>query len=161
MIKKFENYKDRETIDNNSIIEFKYPNGDEYIHTLQFVLPYHENILIKKGVMKTFKGSAYEVKTGEKFKFDKFESDFGGFGAVAYHRGLVKRSISGSAIVYDGKLYRNDEYELYTYWNKSKREEKPLYVLKYVTTKNGIKRYSEEGLKKVKDMYPELVYKKI
>jgi len=43
---------------------------------------------------------------------------------------------------------------------KSKKENKPLYVLKFVSSKNGVKRYSEEGLEKVKEMYPDLVYKK-
>ena len=57
-------------------------------------------------------------------------------------------------------LYRNGQYDLGTYWSKSKKENKPLYVLKYVTIKNGEKRYSEEGLIKMKEMYPDLVYKK-
>lgn len=155
MIKKFENFTDddlnKEVIDSSSIINFTAPNGDTYQHILQFVLPYHENELIST---KEYTSGAYDMKD-HKFKFSKFENDFGSLG-----RGLVKRSIVTSAIVYDGKLYRNDQYDLGTYWSKSKKENKPLYVLKFVTIKNGNKAYSQEGLDKMKEIYSELAYNK-
>lgn len=154
MIKKFENYIEdslnKEAIENASVINFTAPNGDTYQHILQFVLPYHENEVIDKKK----KWAGYEYLYDYKFKFTEFENKFGGLGT-----GLVKRTITTSAIVYDGKLYRNDEYDLGTFWRKSKKENKPLYVLKFVTIKNGRKAYSEEGLQKMKEMYPELVYK--
>lgn len=155
MIKKFESYVndslDKEVIDSASVINFTAPNDDTYQHILQFVLPYHENELISK---RDYQVGVYDM-TDHVFKFTEFENKFGGLGT-----GLVKRTIVSSGIVYDGKLYRNNQYDLGTYWRKSKKENKPLYVLKYVTIKNGIKSYSEEGLEKVKKMYPELVYKK-
>lgn len=153
MIKKFENFSDdsnKEVIDSTSVIDFTAPNGDTYKHILQFVLPYHENDLID--TKKYYKG-VYDM-IEHKFKFTKFENDFGSLG-----KGLVERTIVTSAIVYDGKLYRNSEYDLGTFWSKSKRENKPLYVLKFVTIKNGNKAYSQEGLDKMKEMYPDLVYK--
>jgi len=154
MIKRFENYTDdidKNVIDSSSVINFTTPTADTYQHILEFVLPYHENELID--TKKYYKG-VYDM-VDQTFKFSKFENDFGGLG-----KGLVKRSVMTSAIVYDGKLYRNDQFDLLTYWSKSKKENKPLYVLKFVTIKNGEKRYSEEGLQKVKEMYPDLVYKK-
>lgn len=154
MIKKFENFSDdslnREVIDSASVINFTNPSGDIYQHILQFVLPYHENDLIDT---KKYYQGVYDM-IESKFKFTKFENDFGSLG-----KGLVKRTIVTSAIVYDGKLYRNSEYDLGTFWAKSKRENKPLYVLKFVTIKNGNKAYSQEGLDKMKEMYPDLVYK--
>ena len=157
MIKKFENYTsdsiDKETIDSASVINFTAPNGDTYQHILQFVLPYHENEVIGRTKEYIPKGTAWDVSRPI-FKFDKFEKDFGSLGT-----GLVRRSVVTSAIVYDGKLYRNDQYELITYRNKSKRENKPLYMLKYVTIRNDRKEYSQEGLDKMKEMYPEFVYK--
>jgi hypothetical protein len=154
MIKKFENFSDdslnKEVIDSASVIDFTAPNGDTYQHILQFVLPYHENDLID--TKKYYKG-VYDM-IEQKFKFTKFENDFGSLG-----KGLVKRTIVTSAIVYDGKLYRNSEYDLGTFWSKSKRENKPLYILKFVSIKNGNKAYSQEGLDKIKEMYPDLLYK--
>ena len=153
MIKKFENYVSdslyKEVIDSAAVIIFE--AGDIYKHTLEFVLPYHENEVID--TKKYYKG-AWDM-TNYKFKFTKFESDFGSLG-----KGLVKREIVTSGIVYDGKLYRNNEYDLGTFWSKSKRENKPLYVLKFVSSKNEVKRYSEKGLDKLKELYPELIYKK-
>ena len=155
MIKTFESYindsLNKEIIDSASVINFTAPNGDTYQHILQFVLPYHENELIST---REYRSGVYDMKD-HKFKFTKFENDFGSLGG-----GLVKRSIVTAAIVYDGKLYRNSQYDLSTYWSKSKREDKPLYVLKFVTIKNGKKAYSQEGLDKMKEMYPDLVYKK-
>jgi hypothetical protein len=116
------------------------------------ILPYHENELVGT---KKYQKEVYDM-VDHTFKFSQFEKDFGGLGT-----GLVKRTITTAAIVYDGKLYRNDQYDLGTYWSRSKKENKPLYVLKFVTIKNGEKRYSEEGLQKLKEMYPDLVYKKI
>lgn len=42
-------------------------------------------------------------------------------------------------------------------WFKSLRENIPFYVLKYVTIKNGEKRYSEDGLNQVKKEFPEII----
>lgn len=41
---------------------------------------------------------------------------------------------------------------------KSNKENKKLYVLRYVTIKNGIKHYDENNLIKLKQKYPELSY---
>jgi hypothetical protein len=76
-----------------------------------------------------------------------------------------KRGIVTSGLVYDGVFYKGGDvgggpYDEGSYWAKSKKENKPLYVLKFVSSKNGVNRYSEEGLEKVKEMYPELVYYK-
>lgn len=154
MIKKFENYisdsLNKKIIDESSVINFTTPNGDTYQHILQFVLPYHENELIDS--IKYNKG-AYDM-IDHKFKFSEFENKFGGLGT-----GLVKRTITTAAIVYDGKLYRNDQFNLGEYWKKSKEENKHLYLLKFVTIKNGKKAYLQEGLDKLKEMYPDLVYK--
>jgi hypothetical protein len=155
MIKKFESYIEdslnKEAIDNASVINFTAPNGDTYQHILQFVIPYHENVVIDRKK----KWAGYEYLYDYKFKFSDFEKLFGSLGG-----GLVKRTITTAAIVYNGILYRNDQYDLIEYKSKSKKENKPLYVLKYVTIKNGVKAYSEEGLEKLKEMYPDLVYKK-
>jgi hypothetical protein len=160
MIKKFENYIEDDlnkiAIDSASVIDFTAPNGDIYHHTLEFVLPYHENELIDRKV--TYKGAWDMIE--HKFKFTEFENKFGGLG-----KGLVQRGITTSGLVYDGVFYRNGNlgggpFDHGSYWAKSKKENKPLYVLKFVSSKNGIKRYSEEGLEKVKEMYPELIYKK-
>ena len=156
MIKKFENYIEDDlnkvAIDSASVIESTTPDGDVYKHTLEFVLPYHENEVIDKKV--TYKGM-WDMKE-YRFKFTEFENKFGG---------LVKREIVTSGLVYDGVFYRGGNlgggpFDHGSYWAKSKKENKPLYVLKFVSSKNGVKRYSEEGLEKVKEMYPELVYKK-
>jgi hypothetical protein len=156
MIKKFENYIEDDlnkvAIDSASVIESTTPDGDVYKHTLEFVLPYHENEVIDKKV--TYKGM-WDMKE-YRFKFTEFENKFGG---------LVKREIVTSGLVYDGVFYRGGNlgggpFDHGSYWAKSKKENKPLYVLKFVSSKNGIKRYSEEGLEKVKEMYPELIYKK-
>lgn len=140
MIKKFENYisdsLNKDIIDSASIINSTSPEGDVYQHTLEFVLPYHENELIN--TRKYYKDSFDMID--HKFKFTKFENDFGSLGG-----GLLRREIVTSGIVYDGKLYRNNEYRLSDFWNRSKRENKPLYVLKFVSSKNGVNRYSEEG----------------
>lgn len=93
--------------------------------------------------------------TDYKFKFDEFEKDYGSI----RNGGLVKRTIFTSGIVYDGVLYRNDQYNLLEYRHKSKRENKPLYVLKFVTIKNGQRAYSERGLGLMKEKYPEFIYK--
>lgn len=155
MIKKFESYVNdslnKEIIDSASVINYTAPNGDTYQHILQFVLPYHENELIS---VKKYRDQRWDMQD-HKFKFTKFESDCGGLGG-----GLLNRSITTSAAVYDGKFYRGNEYRLLDLWSKSKREDKPLYVLNFVTTKNGKKAYSQEGLDKMKEMYPDLVYKK-
>jgi hypothetical protein len=154
MIKKFENYIEdslnKEAIDNASVINFTAPNGDTYQHILQFVLPYHENELISK---REYRSGVYDM-TDHVFKFTKFEKEMGGLGG-----GLVRRSIVTGAIVYDGNLFRGNQYRLSDYWIRSKKENKPLYILQFVTIKNGRKAYSEEGLQKMKEMYPELVYK--
>jgi hypothetical protein len=156
MIKKFENYIEDDlnklAIDSASVIESTTPDGDVYKHTLEFVLPYHENEVIDKKV--TYKGM-WDMKE-YRFKFTEFENKFGG---------LVKREIVTGGLVYDGVFYRGGNlgggpFDHGSYWAKSKKENKPLYVLKFVSSKNGVKRYSEEGLEKVKEMYPELVYKK-
>ena len=153
MIKKFENYVsdslNKEIIDSISVIETTTPNGDVYQHTLEFVLPYHENDLI---VTKKYYKGAWDM-VDYKFKFTEFENKFGGLG-----RGLVRRELVTSGLVYDGVFYRGGD--LNVYWSKSKREKKPLYVLKFVSSKNGIKRYSEEGLETIKELYPDLMYKK-
>jgi hypothetical protein len=153
MIKKFENYVsdslNNEIIDSISVIETTTPDGDVYKHTLQFVLPYHENEVIN--TKKYYKG-AWDM-VDYKFKFTEFENKFGGLG-----RGLVRRELVTSGLVYDGVFYRGGD--LNEYWSKSKREKKPLYVLKFVSSKNGIKRYSEEGLETMKELYPDLMYKK-
>jgi hypothetical protein len=153
MIKKFENYVsdslNKEIIDSISVIETTTPNGDVYKHTLEFVLPYHENEVID--TKKYYKG-AWDM-VDYKFKFTEFENKFGGLG-----RGLVRRELVTSGLVYDGVFYRGGD--LNEYWSKSKREKKPLYVLKFVSSKNGIKRYSEQGLETMKELYPDLMYKK-
>jgi hypothetical protein len=163
MIKKFENYINNDlnkvAIDSASVIESTTPDGDVYKHTLEFVLPYHENKVID--TKKYYKG-AYDF-IDYTLKFTKFENDIGGLG-----RGLVQREIITSGFVYEGIFYRNDRnarlgggpFDQGSYWAKSKKENKPLYVLKFVSSKNGVKRYSEEGLETVKQMYPDLVYKK-
>jgi hypothetical protein len=160
MIKKFENYiqddLNKLAIDSVSVIETTTPDGDVYKHTLEFVLPYHENDLIDRKVY--YKGMWDMVE--HKFKFTEFENAFGSLG-----KGLVKREIVTSGLVYDGVFYKGGNvgggpFDEGSYWAKSKKENKPLYVLKFVSSKNGIKRYSEEGLEKVKEMYTELVYYK-
>jgi len=58
MIKKFENYINNDlnkvVIDSASVtvIESTTPDGDVYQHTLEFVLPYHENELIDDKIKK-------------------------------------------------------------------------------------------------------------
>jgi len=160
MIKKFENYfsdsLNKEIIDSVSVIESTTPDGDVYKHTLEFVLPYHENVVID--TKKYYKG-AYDF-VDYTLKFTKFENDFGGLG-----KGLVLREVVTSGFVYEGVFYRNARlgggpFDKGSYWAKSKKENKPIYALKFVSSKNGVKRYSEEGLKKVKELYPDLVYKK-
>lgn len=155
MIKKFENYNNdslnKDIIDSASVINSTSPEGDVYQHKLEFVLPYHENELIN--TRKYYKDS-YDM-IDHSFKFTKFENDFGSLGG-----GLLRREIVTSGIVYDGKLYRNNEYRLSDFWKRSRRENKPLYVLKFVSSKNGVNRYSEEGLEKLKRLYPDLCYKK-
>lgn len=37
---------------------------------------------------------------------------------------------------------------------------KEIIDSKFVSSKNGIKRYSEEGLETMKELFPDLVYKK-
>jgi hypothetical protein len=57
MIKKFENYiqddLNKLAIDSVSVIESTTPDGDVYKHTLEFVLPYHENELIDMFIEST------------------------------------------------------------------------------------------------------------
>ena len=153
MIKKFENYVsdslNKEVIDSVSVIESTTPDGDVYKHVLEFILPYHENEVISK--KKYYKGSWDMVDY--KFKFTEFENKFGSLGT-----GLLKRGLVTGGLVYDGVFYRGAD--AYDYWSKSKREKKPLYVLKFVSSKNGVKKYSEEGLETLKELFPELIYKK-
>ena len=160
MIKKFENYIEDDlnkiAIDSASVIESTTPDGDVYKHTLEFVLPYHENEVIDT---KKYNKGMWDM-VDYTFKFTEFENKFG-----SSNKGLVKREIVTSGLVYDGVFYRGGNlgggpFDHGSYWAKSKKENKPLYVLKFVSSKNGVKRYSEEGLEKVKEMYPELVYKK-
>jgi len=122
MIKKFENYIEDDlnkvAIDSASIIESTTPNGDFYQHTLEFVLPWHENELIDRKV--TYK-SSWEI-IEHKFKFTKFENNFGSLG-----KGLVKREIVTSGLVYDGVFYRGGNlgggpFDHGSYWAKSKKE---------------------------------------
>ena len=160
MIKKFENYIEDDlnkvAINSVSVIESTTPDGDVYKHTLEFVLPYHENEVID---IKKYNKGMWDM-VDYTFKFTEFENKFG-----SSNKGLVKRGIVTGGLVYDGVFYRGGNlgggpFDHGSYWAKSKKENKPLYVLKFVSSKNGVKRYSEEGLEKVKEMYPELVYKK-
>lgn len=154
MIKTFENYKDdilnKEAIDSASYIESSWPNGDKYQHYLQFVLPYHENE-VTFGKSYTLKGSAYEIRKS-KSTFGKFESE------IRFGGGKLMRSVSKPGIAYDGKVMH--EYDFGNLLVLSKKENKPLYSLIYVTIKNGIKRYSEKGLEELKAEYPEFLYNK-
>jgi len=153
MIKKFESYVsdslNKDAIDSASVIESTTPDGDVYRHTLEFVLPYHENEVID--TKKYYKG-AWDM-TDYTFKFTEFENKFGGLG-----KGLVKREIVTSGLVYDGIFHKGGD--LNKYWSKSKKENKPLYILKFVSSKNDVKRYSEQGLETMKELYPDLIYKK-
>lgn len=153
MIKKFENYVsdslNKEVIDSVSVIESTAPNGDVYKHVLEFVLPYHENEVINK---KKYLNGSWDM-VDYKFKFTEFENKFGGLGT-----GLLKRGLVTGGLVYDGVFYKGGD--LNTYWSKSKNEKKPLYILKFVSSKNEVKKYSEEGLETLKELFPELVYKK-
>ena len=137
----------KEAIDSVAYVENKLPNGDLYQHELVFVIPYHENdVLSSKSY--TSSGSAYDIKK-RKYKFDEFEKDLN----------LLKREIKHSRFIYDGRLSEpNDDFG--TYWGKSIREKKPIYLLRYVTIKNGQKRYSENALELLRKKYPELRYDK-
>lgn len=151
MIKKFESYSEdmnnKEAIDSVAYVENKLPNGDVYQHELVFVIPYHENTILSTKDY-TSRGSAYDIKKHE-FKFDEFEKSLN----------LLKRDIKHSRFVYDEKVSEpNDDFG--TYCGKSKREGKPIYLLRYVTTKNGQKRYSENALELLRKKYPELRYDK-
>lgn len=70
----------------------------------------------------------------------------------------MKRDLKYSRFVYNGKASNIDD-DFGTYWGRSKRENKPIYLLRYVSTKNNQKRYSEEGLDLLRKKYPELSYK--
>ena len=86
-----------------------------------------------------------------KFTFSKFEKDFGSLGT-----GILKRTSTIGFAVYDGKLLKDYcELQLRV---KSIKEKKPSYILKYVTIKNGVKMYSEYGLEKLMEMYPDIKY---
>lgn len=165
MIQKFKNYTEdldnKRVIDDNAYLDNTYarPNNvsERYQHILKFVIPYHENKIISTEE-KTERGSAYVIKKN-KLKFDKFEGKVGSLG-----RGLLRRSSIRSAYVFEGKIYTNDEGDFNRDWFRSMRENIPFYVLKYVTIKNGEKRYSESGLDELMEYaskeFPELIYSK-
>lgn len=144
---------DKAAIDSASKIEYISPDGDVYIHTLEFILPYHLNFHVKR-TSYAINGCSYDFYHNE-FTFDKLEADIGNLG-----NGILKREVITSGIIYDGILYRNDEYDLLEFIQKAKTENKELYVLKYVSEKNGIKRYSKNGLLKLKEKYKEFKYDK-
>lgn len=157
IIESFKNYSEdlenKKVIDANAYIDNTYSNGERYQHTLEFVIPYHENKTISIDKPKYTKGSAYEI-TKRKLKFDDFEKRFGGLGT-----GLVRRSSVRSSYVFQGQIKVNSD-DFNDDWFKALKKNIPFYVLKYVTIKNGEKRYSETGLNQVKQEFPELIYKK-
>ena len=157
IIESFKNYSEdlenKRVIDENAYIDNTYSNGERYQHILEFVIPYHENKTISIDKQKSVKGSAYEI-TKSKLKFDDFEKKFGGLGT-----GLVRRTSVRSTYVFQGQVKVNSD-DFNEDWSKSLRENIPFYVLKYVTIKNGEKRYSEDGLNQVKKEFPEIIYRK-
>lgn len=161
MIQNFKNYtEDLETkkiIDDNAYIDITYESGDRYQYILKFVVPYHENKVISNKE-RIIKGSAYLVNDIKR-KFDKFEAKVGGLG-----KGLLQRTSVWGAYVFKGKLYMGNDRDFNRDWIKSIRENIPFYVLKYVTIKNGEKRYSESGLDELMEYaskeFPELIYNK-
>jgi hypothetical protein len=93
MIKKFENYINNDlnkvAIDSASVIESTTPDGDVYQHTLEFVLPYHENELIDRKV--TYKGMCDMIE--HKYKLTELNSN-----EFRFNKTMTKRMISNKII---------------------------------------------------------------
>lgn len=154
-ILKFEDFNkdtlNSSVIKENSYIKREYEGGLVYEHTLQFVLPYHLNKIVKQGKEKRIRSSAFTVKN-DVLLFDDFSSKAGGLGS-----GYLRRSSVMSAYVYKGKININSD-KFTDDWFESLRENIPFYRLIYTTIKNGNKMYSEKGLEKLKEEFPEYVF---
>ena len=144
-------FEDKAIINQNSYIKKEYDNS-VYERTLQFVIPYHLNKIIEFGKEKSIKGSAFTTKK-DILLFDELDSKIGGLGT-----GLLKRTSLVSVYVYKGQIKINSN-DFNDDWFESLRTNTPFYRLIYTTVKNGIKMYSETGLNKLKEEYPEYVYK--
>jgi hypothetical protein len=144
-------FEDIQIIDQNSHF-VKNINNSVYERTLQFIIPYHLNKVIKQGKEKTIKGTAYTTKN-DVLMFDELDSKIGGLGT-----GLLQRTSVMSAYVYKGQFKINSN-DFNDDWIESLKTGTPFYRLIYTTIKDGVKMYSEKGLNKLKEEFPEYVFK--
>ena len=130
----------KDIIESHSVL--KYDRGkDSYIYHLVWCVPMHNRKLIE---CKSGKKSSKIVST------DPFYKDL-------ENNKILKRSVfSTTGGVYQGKFYGFGDKIGAEFWVPLDGSER--YALTYLCIKNGINMWSEKGLLKMKEKYPEFLY---